>query len=68
MQDSSSHPTCWRYINESIIIIIIIINYGSKFGALRSKVKVTGNENVKIVFCSYLRQSCSNYSAGTGKH
>jgi len=20
-----SHPTCWRYINESIIIIIIII-------------------------------------------
>jgi len=22
-----SHPTCWRYINKSIIIIIIIFTY-----------------------------------------
>jgi len=31
-------------------------NQGSKFEVQTSKIKVTGNENVKIVFLAHLRQ------------
>jgi len=34
-------------------------NWGSKLEPYRTKGKVTGNENVKIVFRAYLRESGS---------
>jgi len=52
-QRLGSHPTCWRYINKSIIIIIIILYFCSKKNTNTSKRIL--NANTKDIFKMYFK-------------
>ena len=41
---------------------LTLVNGGSKIKRSNSKVKVTGNANVKIVVRAYLRQKCIDFN------